>query len=84
MAAVTNYIILPFVNAKRGNKLVPGTPQRAKDSAKAVAAAERMAGQYVGIVVLEEQSDPEHLYGEPRLIRVIGRIPDEMAEALAA
>ena len=82
---VTNYIILPFVNAKRGNKLVPGTPQRAKDSAKAVAAAERMAGQYVGIVVLEEQADPEQdIYGEPRLIRIIGRIPDEMAEALVA
>ena len=56
---VTNYIILPFVVAKRGNRLVPGTLQKAKDAARAVAAAERMAGQYAGIAVLEEQADPE-------------------------
>ncbi len=83
--AVVAYIILPFVVAKRGGKLVPGTPQRAKDQAKAVAAAERMAGQYAGVVVLEEQSDPEQdIFAEPRLVRVIGRVPDEMIESLAA
>ena len=79
------YIILPFVVAKRGDKLVPGTPQRAKDQAKAVVAAERMAGQVAGLVVLEEQSDPEQdIFAEPRLVRVIGRVPDEMVESLAA
>ena len=57
--AVIAYIILPFVVSKRGGKLVPGTPQRAKDQAKAVLAAESIAGQYAGVVVLEEQSDPE-------------------------
>ena len=80
-----NYIILPFVVAKRGGKLVPCPPQRAKDALKAIAAAERMAGQYAGVVVLEEQSDPEQdIYAEPRLIRSIGSVPDEMIEALAA
>ena len=83
--AITTYIILPFLVAKRGGKLVPGTPQKAKDQGKAVAAAERMAGQYAGIVVLEEQSDPEQdIYAEPRLVRAIGQVPDEMIETLAA
>ena len=83
--ATTTTIILPFVVAKRGGKLVPGTPQRAKDQAKAVAAAERMAGQYAGVVVLEEQSDPEQdIFAEPRLVHVIGHVPDEMIESLAA
>ena len=85
MAASITYIILPFVVAKRGGKLVPGTPQRAKDKGKAVAAAERMAGQYAGIVVLEEQADPEQdIFAEPRLVRAIGRVPEEMIESLAA
>ena len=53
-----NYIILPFVVAKRGNKLVPCPPQKAKDATRAIAAAERMAGQYAGIVVLEEDPIP--------------------------
>ncbi len=80
-----NYIILPFVVAKRGNKLVPCPPQKAKDAARAIAAAERMAGQYAGIVVLEEESDPEQdIYAEPRLLRAIGNVPGEMLEALAA
>ena len=79
------YIILPFVVAKRGNKLVPGTPQKLKEEAKAIRAAERMSGQYVGIAVLEERSDPEQdIYAEPRLVRVFGRVPDEMVDALAA
>ena len=82
---VTSYIILPFTAAKRGNKLVPGTPQKAKDATRAIAAAERMAGQYVGIAVLQEESDPEQdIYAEPRLLRTFGTIPPEMAEALAA
>ena len=81
----TNYIILPFVVAKRGGKLVPCPAQKAKDAIKAVAAAERMAGQYAGVVVLEEICDPEQdIYAEPRLIRVIGSVPDEMLESLAA
>ena len=64
---------------------MPGTPQRAKDQTKAVAAAERMADQVAGVVVLEEQSDPEQdIFAEPRLVRVIGRVPDEMIESLAA
>jgi hypothetical protein len=84
MAAVTNYIILPFVLDKRG-KLKAGTAQKAKDPTKAVLAAERMAGQYAGIVVLEEQCDPEQdIFAEPRLICVIGRVPEEMIEQLAA
>ena len=79
------YIILPFVVAKRGDKLVAGTPQKAKDKAKAVVAAERMAGQVAGVVVLEERSDPEQdIFAEPRLVRAIGRVPDEMVESLAA
>ena len=52
---VTTYIILPFVVAKRGGKLLPCPAQKAKDATRAIAAAERMAGQYAGIVVLEEQ-----------------------------
>ncbi len=80
-----NYLILPFVVAKRGGKLVPGTPQKAKDAVRALAAAERMTGQYAGLVVLEEQSDPEQdIYAEPRLLRAIGQVPSEMIEALAA
>ena len=81
----TSYIILPFVVAKRGGKLVPSTPQKAKDAAKALAAAERMTGQYAGLVVLEEQSDPEQdIYAEPKLLRAIGQVPPEMIEVLAA
>jgi hypothetical protein len=84
MAAITNYIILPFLLDKRG-KLKPGTAQKAKDCGKAIAAAERMAGQYAGIVVLEEQCDPEQdIFAEPRLVHVIGKVPDEMLEQLAA
>ena len=83
--ATIQYIILPFVVAKRGNKLVSCPPQKAKDAARAIAAAERMAGQYAGIVVLEEESDPEQdIYAEPRLLRAIGNVPGEMLEALAA
>ena len=82
---VTTYIILPFVVAKRGGKLVPFPPQKAKDAARAIAAAERMAGQYAGLVVLEEQADPEQdIYAEPRLLCAIGKVPDEMVAALAA
>ena len=82
---VTTYIILPFVVAKRGNKLVPCPPQKAKDATRAIAAAERMAGQYAGIVVLEEESDPEQdIFAEPRLLRAIGNVPAEMIESLAA
>ena len=86
MATTITYIILPFLGAPgNGDPLRPGTPQRAKDRAKAIAAAERMAGQYAGIVVLEERADPEQdIYAEPELVRLIGRIPDEMASALAA
>ena len=47
----TNYIILPFVVAKRGGKLVPCPAQKAKDATKAVVAVERMTGQYAGLVV---------------------------------
>ena len=83
--ATIQYIILPFVVAKRGNKLVPCPPQKAKDAARAIAAAERMAGQYAGIVVPEEESDPEQdIYAEPRLLRAIGNVPAEMIESLAA
>ena len=79
---VTTYIILPFVVAKRGGKLVPCPPQKAKDATRAIAAAERMAGQYAGLVVLEESSDPEQdIYAEPRLLRSIGNVPTEMIEA---
>ena len=79
------YIILPFTIAKRGGKLVAGTRQQAKDQSKAIRAAERMAGQYAGVAVLEERSDPEQdIYAEPRLVRVIGRVPDELVDALAA
>ena len=82
---VTNYIILPFVVAKRGGRLVPGIPQKAKDATRAIAAAERMAGRYAGLVVLEESSDPERdIYAEPRLLRAIGNVPAEMIESLAA
>ena len=42
---VTDYIILPFVVAKHGNRLVAGVPQKAKDANRAIASAERMAGQ---------------------------------------
>ena len=81
----TNYIILPFVVAKRGNKLVPCPQQKAKDATRAIAAAERMAGQYAGVVVLEEESDPEQdIFAEPRLLRAIGNVPAEMIESLAA
>ena len=81
----TTYIILPFVVAKRGNKLVPCPAQKAKDATRAIAAAERMAEQYAGIVVLEEQSDPEQdIYAEPRLLRAIGNVPADMLENLAA
>ncbi len=81
----TNFIILPFVVAKRGGKLVPCPAQKAKDASRAIAAAERMAGQYAGIVVLEEYSDPEQdIYAEPKLLRAIGRFPEEMIESLAA
>ncbi len=81
----TTYIILPFVVAKSGGKLVAGTPQRAKDQAKAVLAAERMAGQVAGVVVLEEKSDPEQdIFAEPRLVHAIGQVPDETIEQLAA
>jgi hypothetical protein len=80
-----DYIILPFIVAKSGGRLVPCPPQRAKDATKAIAAAERMAGQYAGIVVLEETSDPDQdIYAEPRLIRAIGNVPEEMIAALAA
>ena len=83
--ATTTYTILPFMVAKRGGKLVPGTPQRAKNQGKAVAAAERMAGQVAGVVVPEEQSDSEQdVFAEPRLVRAIGQMPDEMIESLAA
>ena len=82
---VTTYIILPFIVGKRGGKLVPCPAQKAKDAARAIAAAERMAGQYAGLVVLEEQSDPEQdIYAEPRLLRAIGNVPAEMVESLAA
>ena len=64
---------------------MPGTPQRAKEAGKALAAAERMAGQFAGLVVLEEDSDPEQdIYAEPKLLRAIGQVPPEMIEALAA
>ena len=44
-----------------------------------------MAGQYAGLVVLEEQSDAEQdIYAEPRLLCAIGNVPDEMVAALAA
>ena len=76
---VITYIILPLVVAERGGKLVPCSPQKAKDEGRAIAAAERMAGQYAGLVVLEERSDPEQdIYAEPRLLRAIGNVPDEM------
>ena len=81
----TAYIILPFTVAKRGGKLVAGTPQKMKDGARALAAAERMAGQYAGVAVLEERADPDQdIYAEPRLLRAIGDVPPEMVEALAA
>ena len=85
MAVSVQFIILPFVTAKRGGKIVPGVAQKAKTAEKAIAAAERIAGQYAGIAVLEEHSDPEQdIYGEPRLLRAIGSVPPEMIEALAA
>ncbi len=78
LTVATTYIILPFVDAKRGGKLLSSPRQEAKDAARAIAAAERMAGQYAGIVVLEEESDPEQdIYAEPRLPRSNGNVPAE-------
>ena len=83
--AVTTYIIQPFVVAKGGGRLVPGTPQKAGNEVNAVAAAELMAGQVAGVIVLEEQSDTEQdIFAEPRPVRVIGRVSREMIASLAA
>ena len=50
-----------------------------------MAAAERMTGKIAGAVVLKEQPDPEQdIVAEPRLVRVIGRVPNETTEPLAA
>lgn len=79
------FIILPFVVAKRGGKLTACPRQEAKSAEKAIAAAERMAGQVAGVAVLEERFDAaEDIYEEPRLLRAMGEVPAEMIEALAA
>ena len=68
MAAVTNYIILPFLLDKRG-KLKAGTAQKAKDCNQGHHwRPNGWPGKYAGIVVLEEQCDPEQdIFAEPRL-----------------
>ena len=79
------FIILPFVVAKRGGKLLANPRQEAKTAEKAIAAAERMAGQVAGVAVLEETFDAaQNIYEEPRLLRAIGQMPAEMIEASAA
>ena len=67
----TNYIILPFVVAKRGGKLVPCPPQKAKD-----ADARHRRRRAHGRAVRRHRrarggsSDPEQdIYAEPRLLR---------------
>ena len=81
--AITTTNILPFVIAKRGGKLGPGTSQQAEDRAKTLAAvAERMVGQVVGVVVPEEQSYPaQDIFAGPRLVCPV---PNEKTESLAA
>ena len=84
-ALATTYIILPFTIAKRGGKLEARPRQEAKTAERAIAAAERIAGQVVGVVVLEETSDPaQDIYAEPKLLHVIGRVPDELTASPAA
>ncbi len=83
IAGVTSFPSLASAWVRR--PALPCPAQKADDPGKAVAAAERMAGQYAGIVVLEETSDRDQdIYAEPRLIRAIGNVPAEMRGSLAA
>ena len=80
-----SYIILPFVTAPHGGRVLPGSPRRARNEMKAIAVAERMATRHPGVVVLEERSDlTRDLFAEPRLVRAIGQVSATVFEALAA
>ena len=78
--AKPTFILIAFVPGPRG-KPKAGTPQTFRDEAKAIAAADRTALRVQGVVVLEQMEDE---FAEPRLVKAIGRVPEEMLESLAA
>jgi hypothetical protein len=81
---VTSYIVVPFSTAAPG-KLTPGTPQNVKDRARAIRAAELIAGTAEGVIVLEQESDADaDVYAEPKLVLHRGQVPAELLAELAA
>ena len=78
--AKPTFILITFLPGQRG-KAKASTPQTFRDEGKALAAADRIALRVQGVIVLEQTDDE---FAEPRLVKAIGAVPEEMLDSLAA
>jgi hypothetical protein len=84
MALTTTYIIVPFLFGA-GTALHPGAPRRSPSRAAAIATADSLAPFYAGVIVLRDRNDPAAgIFLEPLLICVIGDVPGDLLQQLAA
>lgn len=83
MAATTQYLVIPFVVEKKKLKAAPTEVQRSEQAA--IKAAERIGATKAGAVALAQEVDPDADYfGEPRILTLVGQIPEGFVEGLAA
>ena len=84
MALTTTYFVVPFLRGTRG-ELLPSTPRRSLSRPNAIAVADGLAPFYAGVAVLRDRNDPvAGIFLEPMLVCVIGDIPGELLQQLAA
>jgi hypothetical protein len=83
MAAKTQYPVIPFVEQRGALKAEPTKAEKTADAARRT--AERLGVSRAGAVVLEQVVDAAaDVYGEPKLIHQVGRVPEGFIESLAA
>ena len=84
MALNTTFLVVPFITGAAG-RLHPGTPRRSLSRGNAIAMADSLAPFYAGVIVLRDRDDPAAgLYLEPVLVCVIGDVPADLLQQLAA
>ena len=84
MALTTTFIVVPFMYGAK-TTLHPGAPRRSVSRAAAIAMADSLAPFYAGVIVLRDRNDPgAGIFLEPLLICVIGDVPGDLLEQLAA
>ena len=80
MPATSTFIVIGFSTGARG-QLRAAQPKQFKMLDRAIWAAEKAIGRYIGAAVVEQLPDE---YAEPKLVKALGRLPAGFEESLAA